>query len=688
MKYTKWTPTRRITGGGGPLSPLGLGPLSAAVLTARGASTPEAAAAFLDTGEHLLADPFLMRDMDKATARIRRAVADGETIAVYGDYDVDGITSTTLLTAYLRTLGASVIPYIPCRLTEGYGLNKSAITALKDRGVTLLVTVDCGITNLDEVDYAASLGMDTVVTDHHECKDTLPRAAAVVNPRRPDCGYPFPSLAGVGVALKLVLALAPPEARSTLFHTYADLAAIGTVADVMETTGENRAIIAAGLAMLAHPRRPGLAALMQEAGVAGQTVTSTSIGFSIAPRLNAAGRMGCAMLAVDLLLTADPAKAASLAGELCALNRTRQATELEIYQECLTLPECGGVDSPYAIVLAGEHWHQGVVGIVASRLAEQFSRPAFMICLKDGMGKGSCRSFGGLNLFAALEACSDLLESFGGHALAAGFTIRQECVAPFRARMNEYIARQQEGEAPVSLLRLDGEIADPGLLSLANVADLNQLEPCGNGNPRPVFLISGAAVASLSGVGGGKHLRLRLKLQGRGLDAIFFGVSPQDAALNPGDAVDVAFFPQINEFRGVRSVQLLVVDLRPAQSPIQAEEELLRHYRAGALTPPEAACLLPQRQEFEQLWRFLVRSARGGCLEEPPLKLWRRASRVCASQPAFTRTMVCLDVFDERGLITLRSSTGRLHISLNHVEGKVDLNSSPILRQLRTLLDG
>ena len=398
MKYKQWNQAASDPAAVAALERAGLPTLAAMTLCARGMDTPEKARAFLDAGRGQLQDPLLMKHMDRAAARVARALADGETIAVYGDYDVDGITSTSLLTDFLRREGGDVISYIPDRMEEGYGLNTDALDTLHQAGVSLVVTVDCGITAVEEARYATRLGMDLVITDHHECKEELPAALAVVDPHQTDCPYPFKCLAGVGVALKLVLALGGPARQEELLGRYADLAAIGTVADVMSLTGENRTIVRLGLEALRHTGRPGLKALLRQAGLEERPLNSVAIGYTLAPRLNASGRMGCASLAAELLLTADPARGEELAIQLCELNRERQTIEAQISAECQELAEALPPEERYALVLAGDHWHQGVVGIVASRLAEKYSCPAFMICLQDGKGKGSCRSFGGFNM--------------------------------------------------------------------------------------------------------------------------------------------------------------------------------------------------------------------------------------------------------------------------------------------------
>ena len=389
MKYQKWhigTASEQDTA---LLKEAGYPSLLATVLAARGITTSEAAAEALERETSLTISPMLMRDMDKAVARIQKALANDETIAVFGDYDVDGITSTVLLLDYLKNCGAKCLRYIPRRIEDGYGLSKDAIQGLRDKGVTLMITVDCGITGNEEIDFAASIGMDVVVTDHHECKENLPRAVAVVDPHRPDDAYPFKYLAGVGVALKLVLALGGPDRENALFARYCTLAAIGTIADVMRMEGENRTIVSCGLAALNHTDFVGIHALLKEAGLLGKPITSIQIGFVLSPRINAAGRMGAADLAADLLQETDPAKAEELAKQLCDLNRERQAVEQSICADAIAQIERLRPEERNALVLSSEEWHQGVVGIVASRLSEKYAAPSFMIHLKDGSGKGS-----------------------------------------------------------------------------------------------------------------------------------------------------------------------------------------------------------------------------------------------------------------------------------------------------------
>ena len=682
MRYKQWKIAHPSPAGRAQLERAGIPSLLACVLSARGVTEPEQAWKLLTPGEEPLLDPMLLKDMDRAVLRVTRALKRGETIAVYGDYDVDGITATCLLTDCLTRLGGRVRSYIPDRLEEGYGLNQEAVLHLAQQGVTLIITVDCGITAAREVEFARELGIDVVITDHHECKQAIPEAAAVVDPHRPDCPYPFKGLAGVGVALKLAMAAAGPDRAGLVFREYADLAAVGTVADVMPMTGENRTIVQTGLAALAHPRRVGLAQLMDEAGLGDKPVTSVSIGYTLAPRINAAGRMGQADLAAELLLTRDPGRAAALAQELCALNRERQTIECEIFQECVQRlerrPQSG------IILLADEHWHQGVVGIVASRLTEKYSCPAFMVCLDQGIGKGSCRSWGGVNLFHLLTQCQDLLEGFGGHAMAAGFTVREENIPALERRLRQLVLEERAGEELPSLLEIDAAVL-PQELTVEAVEALDALEPCGAGNPRPVLALTGAHVISAAQVGRGRHLKLRLEARGVPLDAIFFSVDGNELGLAPGCRVDVAFYPQINDFRGVRSVQLQVVDLRHALTRAQLEHSIYEKYRRGEhLSPDEAQSLLPSRAEFACLWRYLERQCAGqSCVEDTLARIAQKSARSGGQTERPNRTLVCLEVMEERGLITMEHQSGRVQITLHRLEHKVDLNASAILKKLR-----
>ena len=652
----------------------GYAPLAAMVLASRGIGDDRQARAYLDCNAPLL-DPFLMTDMDKAAGRVGLAMSRGEKIAVFGDYDVDGITATCLLTDFLRRHGADVVSYIPGRLEEGYGLNPIAIHQLHAEGVKLIVTVDCGITAVSEAELCKQLGIDLVITDHHECKQTLPAAVAVVDPHRCDGGYPHKNLSGVGVAFKLASALC--GSQETVLEEYADMVCLGTVADVMPLQGENRVFVARGLESLAHTKRPGIAALMAECGCAPETVSASSIGFMLAPRINAAGRMGQIDLAVELFLTDDPDKAAEAARGLCELNRQRQAVESEIYRQAVSMLPMG--KPPEAIVLADESWHQGVVGIVASRIAEEYACPTFLICLDGEHGKASSRSHGGFNLFASLSALSPLLESYGGHELAAGFTISRANIPEFRRQICALAAQYYTDDVPRTVLDVDCAVS-PELLTLHNVDSLQMLEPCGNGCPKPVLMMKNLTIDRISMVGGGRHMRLRLCSGHTYLNAIYFSANPQTVSIQPGDLVDVAFTPQVNEFRGTRTVQMNVIDIRPSCSAeCLPDAAPYRDMQRGNLTSGEAAALLPDRKMLALVWRYLDAA---NPVQESPMCLCRKIVRWSGQPLNLGQMLTCLDIFRDVGLLTVQRQHKYVSIRLTPGEGKADLSRSQTMQRL------
>ena len=668
------------------LSDAGFSPITAAVLCSRGYCDVQSARELIAC-DYPLSSPFDLVDMDKAAARVKRAIARREHIAVFGDYDVDGITATCLLVSYLRSRGAHVTSYIPARLEEGYGLNPIAIDALRAQGVELIVTVDCGITASEEAKLCRRYGIDLVITDHHECKSELPLADALVDPHRKDQPQPAPELSGVGVAFKLAAAIEGEQDR--LLDSCCDLLCLGIVADVMPLVGENRTMVSRGLRELANPRRVGLAALMAECSISGAQLTAGTIGYTLAPRINAAGRMGEVDVALELFLTEDAGRAVELASQLCRLNRRRQEIEGEIYRTAVSKLPAG--ELPQAIVLADESWHQGVVGIVASRLAEEYACPTFLICLDGAKGKASSRSYGGFNLFRSLEQLSPLLESYGGHELAAGFTIQRAQIDSFRARMQELCSAFRESDACSADLKLDCELPAK-LLTIENIAAMDELEPCGAGCPRPVFYMKNLRIAELTEVGGGKHLRLRLS-DGKNLwSAIFFSTTAQRAAVFQGDTVEIAYTPQINEYRGVRSVQLNLVDIRPDSAFLEQqthERALYRRHASGqTLTSAEASRLLPDRKAFAAVWHYLSGSAEEGTVCEEFGCMCRKLARRTGVQLPAAKIRVCLDVLEEQGLLRMEQRPKALYIQLCAGGRKADLTKSPILIRLKQEKEG
>ena len=527
--------------------------------------------AFIKKSIANIIDPSLMLDMDKAVERINSAIKSGEKIVVYGDYDVDGITSTALLYEFLEKLGANVEYYIPDRKGEGYGINIMAVNKLLRQGAKLLITVDCGITAIGEVEFAKLQKMDVIITDHHTCKDRLPTAAvAILNPKRPDCEYPFDLLAGVGVAFKLVLALAVSHGMSSkeVFDEYIDLAALGTIADVVPLLGENRIIVDKGLGALQNPSRIGIRAIEEVAGVTDKPINSSTIAFAIAPRLNAAGRLGTATTAVELLLTKDENRAREIALALDEENKERQQTEKEIFDEAMQMiAKDANFAKKKVIVLAREGWHQGVIGIVASRLCDMYYKPCILISTDNGNGKGSGRSIKAFNLFDALTACEKHLSDFGGHAVAAGLNINRNDIEEFEKAINKYADETLSEKDMIPTVEIDCPLSEQSL-TLENAYMISRLEPFGMGNEKPVFAVSSVTVAAAMAVGAdNKHLRLRVIKNNQTLNCIGFGMGEKAQSLHDGDIIHIAFQIDINSYQRTESVQLVLRDIKKKGTP-------------------------------------------------------------------------------------------------------------------------
>lgn len=666
----------------------GYAPLTAAVLAARGTDTPQAAAASLNCDRSGLHDPFLLTDMDKAAAAIRGAVERGEHIVVYGDYDVDGVTATCIMVDYLRSKGAVCEYYIPNRLREGYGLSRAAMGQLYEQGTRLLVTVDSGITADEEIAAARELGMQVVITDHHECHDTLPEAEAVVDCKRPDCTYPFDSLAGVGVAFKLICALEGDT--DAVLDRYADLIALGTVADVMPIVGENRIIVAEGLKKMAETSNVGLEMLLREAGMKHKRLTSSTISFVLAPRINAAGRMGQAELAAELFLTHDPVRAQALAARLCEQNKLRQNEENQILEQALIRlrKEYNPLEDKI-IVLAGKGWHHGVIGIVCSRLCDRYGCPVVLISLdEDGTGKGSGRSIKGFNLFEALSSCSDLLERYGGHELAAGLTVDTAKVDELRERLRAYAENHVSMAELVPQLNIDCMVRSEWL-TIPNIEALSVLEPYGMRNPEPVFCMKDMEVEDITPISSDRHVRLTLVKDGARFSAMWFGTGAGGLGFVEGNMVDAAFHLEVNEFRGRRSVQLTLCDVQLSECEHLADQKLLNVYNTymadGPLTAREARLLLPDRKDLVAVWRHIVCRAEDGRLSVPDGALSRRVAWESRRDINIGKLFVCLDVFSESGLISYHFKEGMLNILLKPYEGKADISGSVVLATLQSM---
>ncbi len=539
----------------------GVAPVIATILMNRGITDP---GSFITPSEDALLDPFLMLGMEEASERILKAIETGEKIAIYGDYDVDGITSTAIMVKFLRSHRADVIYYIPDRHEEGYGINMDAIDKIHNQGVTLLITVDCGITAVKEIAYAKELGIETIITDHHECKEETPDAFCLLNPKQAECEYPFKRLAGVGVAFKLLQALTLKMHfhMRELIDEYIDLVAIGTIADVMPLVGENRIIVKKGLELLKYTVNRGIRALAEVADINLSDVQTGTIGFMLAPRINAAGRMGDPRCAVELLLSKDDMSAKRYAEILNDKNRERQETEISILEDALNIIETTpSIKDDFVIVLSHEGWHHGIIGIVASKISERFNKPCILISTDDENGKGSGRSIRSFNLFKALENSGHLLQKFGGHDLAAGLSIKPENIDAFRKEINDYAKACLSEDDFMPILYIDSELPPP-YINMNTAEKLSILEPYGMGNACPLFYAKNMNVAQIKSLSEGKHIKLFLTSQEHCIEAVGFNMGELLDLLKIDDKIDIAFSIDINIYRGARQLQVLLKDVK------------------------------------------------------------------------------------------------------------------------------
>lgn len=547
----------------------GISPLTAIILYNRGIREDAAIKSFLSRDLSVMHDPYLMKDMDRAAERIRQAQANREKVTIYGDYDVDGITSIAIIYKHLQEMGIEVDYYVPDRIQEGYGVNKDALDKIKNNGTSLIITVDTGITAVEETEYAKAIGLDIIITDHHECKEQIPNVYAAIDPKQKDCPYPFKSLAGVGVVFKLIQALDEKKSLPDLMDKYADLMCLGTVADISPLINENRVIVTEGLKRFKTTKNIGLKALI-DVSTNGKAITTSTIGYIIAPRINASGRLGCASRSVELFLTDDAEKAHRLAESLCEENVLRQQTEQKMFKEALEyIEEHPEIKEDKVIVIPHENWHHGIVGIVSSKITEKFYKPSILFAIDGDEAKGSGRSVTGFNLFGALENCSGLLEKFGGHELAAGLTIKTENIAAFRQKINSDSSAKLDESLLIPTISLDAAIKVP-YITLDTVHDINKLQPFGVDNPTPAFAVRNIKIHRISVMSDGKHLRMTLLKDGKYLDSVGFGMGEYYNHLKEGDFVDVAFALDINDYKGFQNVQLILKDIKLTDSEQRA----------------------------------------------------------------------------------------------------------------------
>lgn len=652
--------------------------LAACVLAARGVESGEAALRLLPDNEELH-DPFLMQDMDKAVDRILFAIENGERICVYGDYDADGVCSTALLFSNLSDIGADVFSYIPSRQNEGYGMNIEAVDKIARQGATLIVTVDNGVSAIEEIDYAASLGIETVVTDHHKPGDKLPNAAAVLNPHRLDCGYPFKDLCGVGVAFKLAAALASDTVgQQDLLYEYADLITIGTIGDIVPLVGENRQFVKRGLEIIRDMPRPGVKALLDVCAIDPQRISSGRIAYSLVPRINACGRLGTSQSALDVLLCEDERSALAAAQELDDSNADRRRIEAEVLQQAVEVIESTpGMKYKSIIVVSGENWNQGVAGIVASHIRERYGRPAIVISVSGGTGKGSGRSIEGFSLVDAVFACKDLLSHYGGHPMAAGMTLNEENIEAFSDMINAYA--DGCGEMPYPTLNIDLKL-NPAGLSVELVHELEYLEPYGAGNSQPVFGLYNMKIAGINEVGGGKHLRLSVCRNDQYLTVMYFSHSKNDFVFKLGDTVDLAATLDINEYNGTKNVSVIVRDIKLSEENPKECLQSLRIYEKMSvnkhLSSQELAEISPIRAEFAAVYREIKKQPE---LRTSLSRLW------CTFGGKIPCGKICviLRAMSELSLISCEKLKDVVVIKALEYEGKADLTKAPVMTKLR-----
>ncbi len=695
---------------------LGLRAPTAQLLINRGCTTVAAARDFLEKNTERLHDPFLMKDMKKAAQRIIERAEGGASIVIYGDYDVDGVTSVSALHMYLSEMGAKVDYYIPSRLGEGYGMSEASLKKLSSEGFETVITVDTGITAFNEAVIAAELGIELIITDHHECHSDVPAAYAVVNPKQEGCEYPFKELAGVGVVFKLLCAMEmlrfPGDSMydciKRVSDKYIDLVAIGTVADVMPLKDENRLIVSKGLSNIENLPRPSLAALLSAASGDGKVqkkkITSGYIGFTVAPRVNAAGRIRSASTAVELFLSNDEDKAMSLAEELCEINKERQLEENKIIEEAFQKidAEHDFAHDP-VIVLADENWHHGIIGIVASRITEKYSCPCILIsfdgvgdgsgsnlCEDSDVGKGSGRSVKGMNLVDALSCCGDLLVKFGGHELAAGLSIRRDMLDAFRQRINDYARGCFDSEKPVSKIEAECELV-PSETDMGLAAELYKLEPYGVSNPVPLFYMHSMKVEHISSVGGGKHTKITLSRDELIITAMYFRRSPAELDIFDGDIIDVIFNLDINEYQNIKNLQFILKDLRLCSRQGDYEESERALYEAvnsqtadfSAFTEQEAASVIPAREDCGAVYNLIKKELRLGH-DTFTLRAICRLLYANGCPMRYVKVKYIIRIFQELNLLGIDEiGYDAYKFKYIYVKNKADLNKSSILRRLK-----
>ncbi len=653
----------------------GVDPFAALLLVSRGITEENEIAEFFSERTSLIS-PFEIKDMDKAVERISRAMDEGEKIAVYGDYDADGVTSTALMYRFFEINGCDVINYIPDRNSEGYGLNKEAIRKLREQGAELIITVDNGISAFEEAEYIYELGMELVITDHHRAGERIPRAEAVVDPHRHDCPCPYKLWAGVGVAFKVVCALSGADDEEML-SMFSDLVTIGTIGDIVPLTGENRTIVKHGLRHLNSETCMGISALKKQAGVDSKTLNATSVAFSLVPRINSIGRMDHASKALELLLGEDERDVSIIVDTVDKSNNDRQEIEKKITAEAEEqIKNNPDMLCERVLVFSGKNWHGGVIGIVASRLVGKYGKPCIVITDDGKDAKGSGRSIEGFSLYDAISSAKELLTHYGGHVLAAGFGMKSENLSAFKKAIADY-AKTVEMPFPVTELdcRLKPEFISADILSV-----ISALEPFGAGNPQPMFGLFGVMLSSVQPIGSGKHLRLNFRKGNTSFSALYFGVTEKEFPYAPGDSLDLAVRLERNEYMGQVRVSIYIRDVRMSGTDDEKYLKSVRLYekmrRKERLSPKEAAFILPSRQTVADVYRYIKK-----------IGIWKYDSDVLCYRLGGDGSNACtvltaIDVLSELGI--LKKDDGE--ITLKDTSVKVNLEDSRIVKHIKKYL--
>lgn len=644
----------------------------ARTLINRGIKTVEEARSFLDMNADVLHDPFLFRDMEAVVERIGLAIRKGEKITVYGDYDVDGITATGLLLKVLEELGGQVDYFIPSRFTEGYGVNSAALQRIAESGTRLLITVDTGITAVKEAEEAKALGMDVIITDHHECQSLLPDTL-ILNPKQEGCGYPFKELAGVGVVYKLVCALDQRFGNGDGWLRYTPFAAIGTVADIMLMRGENRFIVRKGLEKLKETESIGLHSLLDQC-VGDRPLDTSTVGFILAPRLNAAGRMGEASLSVELLTTNLKSRADALVEELCKENNLRQATENKILEEAIEMIEGDPENAKrQAIVLWDANWHNGVIGIVASRLKERYGKPCILFTVNGDLAKGSGRSVRPFNLFETLEHLSHHLERYGGHAFAAGVLAKTECLEAFCNELCSEVEAFLQTNAFDESIEVECVLKGADL-TVANISALEALAPFGRGNETPLYCAKNITVVEAVPTANGNHMRLVFDVDGRRLSAFYFHVSPDRFCYQAGDLVDIVFEADINTYNSHKSVRLLVKDIR-----FSADfEEDMKRLKSHEICSSD----IPSREDTAALYRFLKKQIDIGARQLDFYTFPKRMEAEGFRKLSLGAIYFSMRILKELGVLEYQHDGSIVSNLKIHCEKKVSLEDSSIRTEI------